>query len=121
MLIKCPECQRDVSDSASACPGCGHPIASVNTSRPQAPPSLFGSFLLGGVGGLLRFIGLLAILLSLIGFLLRGPSAFLFLILGIGLFVGGSYARYTSQHTVRLPPGDNAQAGKPDNIGEGQY
>lgn len=26
MLIKCPECDRDVSSSASACPNCGHPI-----------------------------------------------------------------------------------------------
>lgn len=29
-LIDCPECGRQVSDKASACPGCGHPI--------KAPP-----------------------------------------------------------------------------------
>lgn len=27
-LMKCPECTREVSDKATACPGCGHPIAS---------------------------------------------------------------------------------------------
>src|SRR5690242_15818053 len=31
-LIKCPECAKDVSDAAAACPHCGHPIR-------QAPPT----------------------------------------------------------------------------------
>lgn len=26
-LIRCPECAREVSDQAAACPGCGYPIA----------------------------------------------------------------------------------------------
>lgn len=26
-LMKCPECAREVSDKAPACPNCGHPIA----------------------------------------------------------------------------------------------
>lgn len=26
-LISCPECRREVSDKAPACPGCGYPIA----------------------------------------------------------------------------------------------
>src|SRR5512137_223508 len=25
-LIRCPECQREVSDKAYTCPGCGHPL-----------------------------------------------------------------------------------------------
>jgi hypothetical protein len=25
-LIRCPECQREVSDKAFTCPGCGHPL-----------------------------------------------------------------------------------------------
>ena len=28
-LIPCPECAREVSDRAIACPGCGHPIAAA--------------------------------------------------------------------------------------------
>lgn len=28
-LMKCPECAREVSDKAAACPGCGHPIAAA--------------------------------------------------------------------------------------------
>jgi DNA-directed RNA polymerase subunit RPC12/RpoP len=36
VLIKCPECSSDVSDQASSCPRCGHPILSTRTSgRPQ--------------------------------------------------------------------------------------
>lgn len=27
MLLPCPECEREVSDKAEACPGCGFPIA----------------------------------------------------------------------------------------------
>lgn len=36
-LIPCPECRREVSDKAPACPGCGHPIAA-----PPAPRGLGG-------------------------------------------------------------------------------
>lgn len=31
-IIKCPECQNEVSDKASACPKCGYPIASEKTN-----------------------------------------------------------------------------------------
>ena len=34
-LIKCPECGREVSDRAQACPQCGCPIAAVPVSTPQ--------------------------------------------------------------------------------------
>lgn len=26
-LIKCPECGREISDKAAACPGCGYPLS----------------------------------------------------------------------------------------------
>ncbi len=32
-LISCPACQRQVSDAAVACPGCGHPIAGSAASK----------------------------------------------------------------------------------------
>jgi len=34
-LIKCSECGRDVSDSASSCPNCGHPISQINGNSVQ--------------------------------------------------------------------------------------
>ena len=36
-LINCPECHGTVSDQASQCPHCGHPLTAVG--RPPAPPS----------------------------------------------------------------------------------
>jgi len=35
-LIKCPECDTDVSDKALACPRCAHPIAEVSTKKTHA-------------------------------------------------------------------------------------
>ena len=29
MLISCPECGKQVSDKATACPGCGYPAAEI--------------------------------------------------------------------------------------------
>lgn len=30
-LIKCPECEKEISDKASACPNCGYPIESLSS------------------------------------------------------------------------------------------
>ena len=51
-LIKCPECGRDVSTLAAACPGCGRPIAAADPpgpAQPEAPPAQPG-FLRSNVG-----------------------------------------------------------------------
>jgi hypothetical protein len=32
MLIKCPDCNHDVSSAAASCPNCGHPIAATSPS-----------------------------------------------------------------------------------------
>lgn len=29
MLISCPECGKQISDKATACPGCGYPVAEI--------------------------------------------------------------------------------------------
>lgn len=36
-MIPCPECRRDVSDMAAACPGCGHPVRRAVPVRPPDP------------------------------------------------------------------------------------
>lgn len=42
MLIKCPECAREVSDSAPSCPGCGYvlsaPAAAAAAPTAEPPP-----------------------------------------------------------------------------------
>jgi len=40
-LLKCPDCEKDVSDKAVACPNCGSPIAG-NQSLNTAPASFIG-------------------------------------------------------------------------------
>lgn len=34
-LIACPECKREISSEALACPGCAHPVAKVTTKSPK--------------------------------------------------------------------------------------
>jgi len=36
-LIRCPECQREVSDKAPACPGCGYPLPGAGMLLPGTP------------------------------------------------------------------------------------
>jgi len=40
-LISCPECGREVSDAAPACPACGYPVAAAqrSSSEPTSPSS----------------------------------------------------------------------------------
>ena len=33
-LVRCPDCNRDVSDAATACIHCGSPLATHNENRP---------------------------------------------------------------------------------------
>lgn len=36
-LIKCPECENEVSDQALSCPSCGHPLQSIDQITQQSP------------------------------------------------------------------------------------
>ena len=38
-LINCPECGKQVSTEAQACPACGYPIAEKQAPTPAAPPA----------------------------------------------------------------------------------
>lgn len=38
-LIKCPDCQKDVSDKADKCPYCGYPIISLSSNNTLSPAS----------------------------------------------------------------------------------
>lgn len=37
MLTDCPECKKQVSDRAAACPHCGHPLAPLPVESAPAP------------------------------------------------------------------------------------
>ena len=32
-LIRCPECGKEISDKAEACPNCGYPIAGLGKAK----------------------------------------------------------------------------------------
>ncbi len=55
-LINCPVCENTVSDQASSCPKCGHPIRSTPTIATAAAPlksrslAVFLALILGGIG-----------------------------------------------------------------------
>ena len=34
-LLKCPECNHNVSDKAAACPHCGYPMNSPTSTKPR--------------------------------------------------------------------------------------
>ena len=34
-LIKCPECGKEVSDSANVCPNCGYPVKKMKEKNPE--------------------------------------------------------------------------------------
>jgi hypothetical protein len=52
-LMKCPECGREVSSAAAACPACGHPIHPTQQVVVTAPPPPVKSDGLAGCLGLL--------------------------------------------------------------------
>ncbi|MBK8064969.1 MAG: zinc ribbon domain-containing protein [Betaproteobacteria bacterium] len=39
MLIKCPECTKEVSDQATSCPHCGHPLLKSDSWKALKPKS----------------------------------------------------------------------------------
>lgn len=50
-LIKCPECQREISDQATACPACGYSLAADKKRKHSRAIALgFGALLLGLFG-----------------------------------------------------------------------
>lgn len=71
-LTRCPECEREISDQAAACPHCGHPLQQA--PLPEAQQTVIqqpqGSSLAKGVGS--GFGGCLGILLFLLVLMVIG-------------------------------------------------
>lgn len=69
-LIVCPECLRQVSESAVSCPNCGYPIAPQQAAQPQE--GIFLQTMNVGCVAVLTIagIGLVALILMFLG----GPA-----------------------------------------------
>ncbi len=63
-LINCPECGSQVSDSAGACPNCGHPMRGNKPSKSKASKLKTGA-IVNVVGGL-GYIFMVAVLLIVV-------------------------------------------------------
>lgn len=57
MLIKCPECNREISSVAIACPGCGYPINTPPSSKKKSKKKGGGSKLPNGYGSVYKLSG----------------------------------------------------------------
>jgi len=73
-LIKCPDCDRDVSDQAASCPNCGYPLNSPEkapapdpSTAEAGPPPAAGEMEAGKKGGCLKSLLVLLLVAFLIG------------------------------------------------------
>jgi len=66
-LINCPECQREVSDRALACPHCGNPFTAAAARSPAPPPPAYSPQTVVQLGKSRSFAVLLAIVLGGLG------------------------------------------------------
>lgn len=88
-LINCPECGKQISDAASACPHCGYPLSPA--PAPQAPRTLRSTPLEEvktnhSAGVALIVVALLLIPIIIYGFMFGIIPGILFLLVDIALF-----------------------------------
>lgn len=75
-MINCPECNRQVSDQAVSCPGCGHPLKASRAASPVAQGVGAVAPVVGKVASIyLIVIAVVAVLLFGGFFLLMGKLA----------------------------------------------
>jgi len=105
MLIECRVCKREISDQASSCPNCGHPIKVESPEKRQNAPiflslSVVAFFLLFSTPRLLLFFPLMGTIGCAVISMLRKEKgrggAVAVLCLGIGIWVLSDVGSHTS-------------------------
>lgn len=91
-LINCPECSKDISDQATACPNCGHPMV-IQTQNKDIRKRAFGKP--SKPAGC--FLQLLSLPFIILGFYsltntIFTVSGILMLIIGFSLLAWGGWA-----------------------------
>lgn len=66
-LIQCPDCSRDVSSSAQACPHCGHPVAKPSVADKEFHGRTEGIFMKSMNCGCMVALGLIVFVLITFG------------------------------------------------------
>ncbi len=88
-LVNCPECGKQVSDAASACPHCGYPLSapSPSESRPSRRSTPLEEVRTNGAAGVvLIVVALLLIPFILYGFMFGIIPGILLLFVDLALF-----------------------------------
>lgn len=57
-LVNCSECNREVSDAAASCPGCGHPLRAPAKSNGKPTKVVRSGGMYEGIGFLLIVAGI---------------------------------------------------------------
>jgi hypothetical protein len=57
-LVNCSECNREVSDAAASCPGCGHPLRASAKNNVKPTKVVRSGGMYEGIGFLLIVIGI---------------------------------------------------------------
>lgn len=83
-IISCPECDRDISDKAQACPGCGAPVQAQRPTRQKQE-----SQKVMRAGAKFEGLGFVAIVFGMIVAMAGSGTANT---MGVALIVGGVIA-----------------------------
>ena len=89
MLIKCAECNREISDQAEACPGCGAPIKQAEKASDVQTIELTGkkwklAQLLGGIAAVWGFFAMIG----------GNNEAVFFFVAGIAIYIYARFGRW---------------------------
>jgi hypothetical protein len=88
-LIKCSECEREISDKAKTCPGCGAPINGAITDEPVQTIQITSKKLKKQyvIANLILFIGFFALIYNIVHAVygLQSISAIPIILIAIGI------------------------------------
>lgn len=84
-LMKCPDCNREISRRAESCPHCGAPLKTAKPPTP-APPPVNNNMLAAGVPKFEPSFSLLRVVLLVISLILLPVALFLGGIIGVILW-----------------------------------
>ena len=87
-LIRCPECGKEISDKAEACPNCGYPIVGLGKAK-RTTNEIMKTSLLADIG--FTVLGIICAIFAFVAYYTVSTDAFVVLIiLAAVLFIIGS-------------------------------
>ena len=87
-LIKCPDCEKEVSDAAPYCPNCGRPIAAIPAPVPSVQRTVVET---KRKGGAFEAVGFILIVIGIGGCIVGGGWGGAFMFIGFVIFLIGRF------------------------------